>query len=127
MREILEERSRREEQRAANEGQRAAVLRPSSAAFEDVAWQDVRVGDVVRVESDSFFPADLILLGAVHGGGGDGADDASAAASDEDAKARRAKMGACHVDTASLDGESNLKKFVAVSPATAQLVQNEAE
>jgi len=127
-RELLEERSRRAEQRSVNEEQRTAVLRPGASEFKDMAWQDVKVGDIVRVEADAFFPADLIMLGAVHAAEAPAAedDDSDSAAAAESEKARRAKMTACHVDTASLDGESNLKKFVAVSPVTAQLVQDEA-
>jgi phospholipid-transporting ATPase len=30
--------------------------------FVPVKWKDVRVGDLVRVENNEFFPADLILL-----------------------------------------------------------------
>jgi len=39
--------------------------------------------------------------------------------------AKLAKMTSCSVDTASLDGESNLKKFNAVSPDIAQIVQDD--
>lgn len=47
-----------------------------------------QVGDIVRVAKDETFPADLVLLSS------DRAD------------------GTCHITTASLDGETNLKVCV---------------
>ncbi|WOL09078.1 phospholipid-transporting ATPase 6-like [Canna indica] len=53
--------------------------------FEYKQWQKICVGDVVKVEKDQFFPADLLLLSS----------------SFED--------GICYVETMNLDGETNLK------------------
>lgn len=71
------------------------VLR--GASFETVRWVDVKVGDVVRVESEEPFPSDLVLL------------------------ATSEPEGLCYIETANLDGETNLKIKQAI-PETANLV-----
>ncbi|KAI3661424.1 hypothetical protein MP638_003897 [Amoeboaphelidium occidentale] len=51
-----------------------------------VRWQDLTVGDIVRIQKNEAFPADLVLLSS------------------------SAEDGSCYVETSSLDGESTLKK-----------------
>lgn len=53
--------------------------------FVPKKWQDIKLGQIVKVQSDEFFPADMILIN-----------------SSED-------NGMCYVETKNLDGETSLK------------------
>ena len=92
--ELIEDFKRKNSDKSLNYS-RTKVLRGST--FESIRWVSVRVGDVVRVESEEPFPADLVLL----------------ATSEPD--------GLCYIETANLDGETNLKIKQAI-PETATLV-----
>ena len=89
--------SRRKAQDTQLNRSKARVIRGSS--FADVKWLNISVGDIVRVESEEPFPADLVLL-----------------ASSE-------PEGLCYIETANLDGETNLKIKQAI-PETADLVSS---
>ena len=57
----------------------------SVGSTQDIKWRDVRVGQILKVEDEELFPADLMCL--------------FSALEDQ----------ACFIKTTNLDGESNLK------------------
>ncbi|KAM8765455.1 phospholipid-transporting ATPase VB isoform 2-T2 [Rhynchonycteris naso] len=66
-------------------------------------WKDVRVGDFVQMRSNEIIPADILLLFSSDPG------------------------GICHLETANLDGETNLKQRRVVKGFSKQGVQFEPE
>jgi phospholipid-transporting ATPase len=66
----------------------ASVYRENG--FTPTKWRDIRVGDIVKVQKDQFFPADMVIICS-----------------------SLLKKGQCFIETKNLDGETNLKtKFM---------------
>ncbi|CAL8124580.1 unnamed protein product [Orchesella dallaii] len=63
-----------------------------------VKWINVGVGDIVKVTNDTFFPADIALFSSSE------------------------NLGLCYVETANLDGETNLKVRQGI-PETVELTE----
>lgn len=73
------------------------VLDPNSKEFVLKKWIHVKVGDIVKVTNEDPFPADLLLLSSSE------------------------PEGLCYIETANLDGETNLK-IKQSKPETSYLV-----
>ncbi|KAM4106762.1 hypothetical protein ACB094_04G089800 [Castanea mollissima] len=75
---------------------RKVKVHRGEGVFDNAKWMNLEVGDIVRVEKDEYFPADLILLSSSY------------------------EEAICYVETMNLDGETNLKLKKAVD-ATSKL------
>ena len=94
--ELVEDNRRRQQDTQLNKSP-ARVLR--GTRFEDVRWIDIKTGDIVRMESEEPMPADIVMLSSSE------------------------PEGLCYIETANLDGETNLKIKQAI-PETCDLVSS---
>ena len=69
----------------------AFVYSYEQRTFVKKGWKEVCVGDFVKVQDGAYFPADLVILSSTK------------------------EQGMCYIETASLDGETNLKVRSAIS------------
>ncbi|KAL4317184.1 hypothetical protein HN51_071163 [Arachis hypogaea] len=81
--EAVEDWRRRKQDIEANN--RKVLVYGKNYTFVETRWKKLRVGDIVKVCKDEYFPADILLLSSSYGD------------------------GVCYVETMNLDGETNLK------------------
>lgn len=84
IKELFEDSKRHKADRKVNESE-IYVLNKTTLKWDLIKWQDVKVGDIVKCVSENFFPSDILLLSSSE------------------------PSGMCYIETANLDGETNLK------------------
>lgn len=99
LKELFEDMKRHKADRKVNESE-IYVLNKTTLKWHLVKWQDVKVGDIVKCLSENFFPSDILLLSS------------------------SGPNGMCYIETANLDGETNLKIRQSL-PSTACCVTGE--
>ncbi|XP_065590577.1 phospholipid-transporting ATPase VB [Cyrtonyx montezumae] len=82
---------------------KSRVYEEKDRAYVEKCWKDVRVGDFVQLQCNETIPADILLLYS----------------SDQN--------GICHLETANLDGETNLKQRRVVMGFSSQNISFEPE
>jgi phospholipid-transporting ATPase len=86
IKDLLEDRKR---EKSDTEENTRKTQRRTGGQWAEIAWQDVVVGDIIRVHKDEPFSADMILITSSE------------------------PKGLCYIETKNLDGETNLKHKLA--------------
>ena len=65
----------------------------NKGTFEEIKWEDVKVGDIIKVFQNEYFPADIVLINSKK----------------NESRENIETDGICYVETKNLDGETYLK------------------
>ncbi|EAS00453.2 phospholipid-translocating P-type ATPase, flippase family protein (macronuclear) [Tetrahymena thermophila SB210] len=84
VKDFIEDRKRRKQDEYENKSL-TNRFNASSGEFEKVAWEELTIGDIIKVDLNERFPADILILSTTN------------------------QYGNCYVETKNLDGETNLK------------------
>ena len=87
LKDLFEDRKRHRQDEAENQ-RKVFRADPVNAVYQADEWQGLKVGQVIKISRDELVPADLIIL--------------------------KACRNECFVETANLDGETNLKQKQAI-------------
>ncbi|CAG8621678.1 26876_t:CDS:2 [Dentiscutata erythropus] len=90
---------RRHKQDFAENNKECAVFHKcdSDGSWKNEKWKDLRVGDLISIKAQEWVPADVLLLSS------------------------KGENGVCYVETAALDGETNLKQRKALEETNSLL------
>ena len=71
------------------------ILNKERGVFEEKTWETIRLGDIIKVMENEYFPSDLVLINSQK--------------RKDEVPNNEDELGICYVETKNLDGETSLK------------------